>query len=142
MSKFDIIEVLKDKLAPLFQKSGVILAYVFGSTVKGEIGPLSDIDIAVLFPEEEKMPMTKSCELNYYAAAELLGDENEKVEIGPLNNQALSFCYEVISTGICIYGREEDRVKYEVSILSQYLDFMYLARKYNQAFIENLLKEE
>ena len=36
-------------LAEIFTRSGVVLAYLFGSQARGETGPLSEVDIAVLF---------------------------------------------------------------------------------------------
>jgi predicted nucleotidyltransferase len=37
------------QLKTAFEKHGVILAYLYGSQVTGKAGPLSDVDIAVLF---------------------------------------------------------------------------------------------
>lgn len=122
---------LRQKLSPIFKKFRILLAYFFGSQVNGEIGPLSDVDIAVLWHETESMPMKRTLELQEEIGKAL---KDNRVEIGPLNNQALSFCYEVIKNGECIYGEEKDRVQYEVSILNEYLDFLPLAEEYNREF--------
>ena len=125
-------DYLTEKLFPIFKKFRVLLAYFFGSQVKGKIGPLSDVDIAVLWQETESMPMKKTLELQEAVMMRL--KDYDRIEIGPLNNQALSFCYEVIKNGKCIYGKEEDRVPYEVYILNEYLDFLPLAEEYNREF--------
>lgn len=45
----NIVGKIKEAILPVFEKYGdfVAFAYLFGSTVTGEITPLSDIDIAV-----------------------------------------------------------------------------------------------
>ena len=104
--------------------------------LRGKTGPLSDIDLAVLWPDGVASPMLKSLELQS-AVQNLLPGRN--FEIGCLNGQNLSFSFSVISTGKCVYGREEDRVAYETKILSEYLDFNYLAEEYNRAFDRRIL---
>jgi len=132
-------QFLREKLSPLFTKSRVILAYLFGSQAKGEIGPMSDIDIAVLWNKDEKEKLKKSLLLQSRIKERLRA---ECIEVGPLNDQALSFCYQVIKDGICIFGKEKDRVEYETFILNEYLDFSYLAEEYNRAFTEAIGKEK
>lgn len=40
---------MADKLKPIFEEHRVVLAYLFGSQARGESGPYSDVDIAVVF---------------------------------------------------------------------------------------------
>jgi|Deesub1362A_J573_1020465.scaffolds.fasta_scaffold19471_2 predicted nucleotidyltransferase len=57
----DLEEVL-EKLKILFQRSGVALAYLFGSHARGEAKPASDIDIAVLIkPEDAQQAFDSEC---------------------------------------------------------------------------------
>lgn len=130
---------IREKLSPLFTKSRVILAYLFGSQAKGKIGPMSDIDIAVLWNKDEKEKLKKSLLLQSRIKERL---QAEYIEVGSLNNQALSFCYTVIKDGICIFGKEKNRVEYETFILNEYLDFSYLAEEYNRAFTQAMRKEK
>ncbi|MBI2050879.1 MAG: nucleotidyltransferase domain-containing protein [Parcubacteria group bacterium] len=55
------IEEIKQKLAPIFEKRKVALAYLFGSRARGNVGPLSDVDIAVVF--SKKVPKDKQFDL-------------------------------------------------------------------------------
>jgi predicted nucleotidyltransferase len=126
---------LHEILRPIFEKWGIKLAYFFGSAYRRATGPLSDIDLAILWPRIVNAPMLKSLELQQEIKDKLA---EERFEIGCLNGQNLSFCYIVISTGACIYGQETDRVAYETEILSQYLDFNYLAEEYNRAFDQRI----
>lgn len=43
---------MEEKIIEIFNKHGVILGYLFGSYARGTTGPLSDIDVAVVFPRE------------------------------------------------------------------------------------------
>lgn len=129
---------LKKKLSVIFKKyPGIKLVYFFGSQLTRITGALSDVDIAILWNEDEKEHLLKEAGIQR-KTRELLKDD--RFEIGSLNDQALSFCYNVIKNGACIFGTEENRVKYETYILDEYLDFQYLAEQYNQAFKNSLLK--
>jgi len=129
-------DLLKTELHKFFIESNAVLVYLFGSQVKGRLGPMSDIDLAVLWNKEEKQPMMKSLTLQRTVRDKL---KDERFEVGPLNEQPLSFCYNVIKDGICIFGKEIDRVTYETYILNEYLDFLYLAEEYNKAFTKATL---
>lgn len=136
MEKEYTAESLAENLNLVFQKFRPKLVYFFGSACHGRTGPLSDIDLAVLWPEEINVPMLKSLELQQAIKEHL---KEERFEVGCLNGQNLSFCYSVINSGVCIFGRVEDRVAYETEILSQYLDFNYLAEEYNQIFDQKIM---
>ncbi len=55
---FKDLEQYQLALDDVFQRQGVVLAYLFGSQARGDAGPLSDVDVAVLFgpdvPEDEQ----------------------------------------------------------------------------------------
>lgn len=46
------IETYRDALDSVFARHGVVLAYLYGSQARGDAGPLSDVDMAVLFARE------------------------------------------------------------------------------------------
>jgi len=50
----NLIKKHQIELERIFKKEEVILAYLFGSAARKKVGPLSDIDIAVLFSEKVK----------------------------------------------------------------------------------------
>jgi predicted nucleotidyltransferase len=51
MTREDVLQVLRDHEAEL-REQGVIHAALFGSLARGEAGPKSDIDVAILFAPE------------------------------------------------------------------------------------------
>jgi len=131
------VDFLKEKLKGIFAQFKPLLVYYFGSAARSKTGPMSDIDLAFLWPKAINAPLVKSLELQA-AIKEILADE--RFEVGSLNGQNLSFAYTVISTGVAIYGAKEERVAYETKLLSEYLDFNYLAEIYNKTFDERIRK--
>lgn len=136
--KLYLPEFIKKKIVPLFSERRIALAYLYGSQVKKRIGNLSDIDIAILW-QETKVSLKEELLLQSKTKEVL---EEKRVDLISLNQQPLSFCYEVISKGICIYGKEEDRVNYEVWILNEYLDFSWYAEEYNRLYLKKLTKKK
>lgn len=55
------VEEIKNKLHPIFEKSGVVRAILFGSYAKGEATEKSDIDIAALVDDE--MSIISFCDI-------------------------------------------------------------------------------
>lgn len=97
----------------------VVIAYLFGSFAKGEVKPLSDIDIAYLLdlhPSED--PLDKDLELQAVISRVLGTDE---VDCYLLNKAPLPFQYEVIRTGKVIGCRDpSDRKRYEDGVKQAY----------------------
>lgn len=115
-------KVLARRLSPLFKRFGVRVAYLFGSQAVGRPGPLSDVDLAVLWPEKESLPHVASIKLQQVIRDRL---RDERIEVGPLNDQGVGFCFQVIRDGVFLYGTERDRVHFETRILNEYHDFSY-----------------
>lgn len=113
---------LTRRLRPLFRRYKVRLVYLFGSQAIGHTGPLSDVDLAVLWPEGEPSPMLASVKLQQAIRDQL---QDERIEVGPLNTQGIGFRFQVIRDGICLYGTEGERVRFETRILNEYHDFSY-----------------
>jgi predicted nucleotidyltransferase len=103
----------------------VILAYLFGSQVRGEIGPLSDIDIALLLDDADETGTVRS-DLRS-AIADALGQE--RVDVVFLNRAAVELAYAIILNGELVYERDAyTRVEYEAKIMSLYCDYLPVLR--------------
>lgn len=118
----EIIRERKVDLECLFQNYGVSLAYLFGSTARQTEGPLSDIDIAVLFSGEVKRDQYGKVQVSLMA--ELIGFfHKDDVEVAVLNTAPPLLRYEVYQGGVLIYSAsEEARVDFEVKALRDYCD--------------------
>lgn len=98
-------------------------AYLFGSQVSGRIGPMSDVDIAVLLkkPYPEGRYLIHQMDYLSFRIEELLKKEVDVVE---MNKQGLIFQYNILRTGKLIYDADPSfRVNYVSLLISAYCDF-------------------
>lgn len=103
---------------------GVKLAYLFGSTARGESNCLSDIDIAVLFDNAllRKEAFDPQVELISELTCLL---KTDNVDLVVLNDSPLLLTYNIIREGIILKSDEPLRVKFETKMMSRYLDERY-----------------
>lgn len=120
-------EEIKKCLRKLFEEKGVPLGYLFGSFARGEESPSSDIDIAVLFPEE--IPL-----LFQELVAEIrkaLG--TERFDLVTLNRAPLPLAFEVVAEGEVVYAQDEETLNdFEMDIIRKFQDTAYLRRVQNE----------
>jgi predicted nucleotidyltransferase len=100
----------------------VKLVYLFGSTVRGNRGPMSDYDFAIFLDKKDKKEIAR---IQFQLMDELsrfLG--NDKVDVVMLdlaNSPELK--YNILHEGKLIFEREPFRVLVEPRILNEYFDF-------------------
>lgn len=113
---------LERKLYRYARKKGVEALYLFGSTVSGKRTPLSDVDIAVLLPED--VPGDQYLERRLEMMVELsdlLGID--KVDLVILNRAPPLLVHRVITRGKLIYARDDlKRTRFEARAIQEYLD--------------------
>lgn len=108
------------------------MVYLFGSHARGEAGPLSDIDLGILY--RERLRPTLQRELSLMSDVSLIFGDRAKVTI--LNGAPPTLLYRVISEGIILYASDRDgRVRLETKALSEYLDFRPLLEGCMEAFL-------
>ncbi len=119
------LDQLEKKLRDFFSGvEGVKVAYLFGSTVRGEANSLSDIDVAVLF--DDAFLQKKEFDFQLDLISKLTGLLNtNNVDLVVLNNSPLLLAYNIIRDGIILKSDEFLRVKFETKIMSRYLDERY-----------------
>ena len=101
------------------------LAYLFGSRVDSEPGPLSDYDFAVLTDEEQDVPALRA-RLAHELAIIL---ETDKIDVVNLNRAPIELAYAVIAQGRLLYQRDEaTRVEYEARVMGLYGDYLPVLR--------------
>ena len=111
-----------DQLIPLFAADRAIeLAFLFGSHARGEAGPLSDVDIALLIAADVPRDRYLDCQLNYSTViAEMLHDD--RVEIIILNTAPAALAHQVIQGRVLYERTAEARVEFIVAVQRKYLD--------------------
>jgi len=128
----------KKELTEYFSsKDNVILAYLFGSTVGGDAGRLSDIDIGVLMDEKLAKKDRFDLELELMSDVAILIKKN-KIDLIILNEAPLLLAYNIIKTGIILKSDEKDRVKFETKILSMYLDEKYYIKRHTEETLKRI----
>lgn len=119
--------------AILFADARVDCAWLFGSQARGEAGPLSDIDIAVLLapsvPAEARLDVAA-------ALIEELERRFGRVDLILLEHAPPALRHRVFRDGILLFERDpRRRVAFEVRAIQEYLDFQPLAAIYDRALI-------
>jgi len=88
--------------AVIAKHRNIILAYLFGSQVQGDIGPSSDIDIALLLDDADETGMIRS---NLRASLTAAIDQ-ERVDVVFLNRAPVELAYAIVVAGKLIYERD------------------------------------
>jgi len=121
----NLIEKNKKSLEKIFKKERVILAYLFGSAARRKMGPLSDIDIGVLFSEKIKKE-------NYFDKGLELASKIDKTlgiyktEVVCLNQAPPLLRHRVVFYGILIFFLDAELKRdFELRVLQEYEDFKY-----------------
>ena len=116
---------------------GVSLIYLFGSYAEGKEGPLSDIDLAVLF-HQESVPGEENIGGAYNALYDILTDlfPRKNVDIIFLQKTNLELRFDVITHGKILYeSSREDRRSFEEKTTLLYADFKPLLKLFNQTLL-------
>lgn len=115
-----------EKLAPVFEQHGVLLAYLFGSLARGD--KAEDVDIAVLMEGAKLEDLREEI-------IQRLG--TDRVDLLDLNFSSPTRRFEVLRSGRLIYRRNIDiENDFELSVLREYKDTEYLRRKQRQVLKE------
>ncbi|HYO16849.1 MAG TPA: nucleotidyltransferase domain-containing protein [Thermoanaerobaculia bacterium] len=130
------IAALAESLQAALDRAGVAVqcAWLFGSTARGEAGPMSDVDVAVLL--DSGVPRE-----NYLDAAAALVEELERsaprIDLVVLNEAPPALRHRVILDGLLLLERDpRQRIDFEVRSIREALDFQHIAAIYDRALLE------
>ena len=118
-------------------KDSIIIAYLFGSTVRGDIGRLSDVDIAVLVDEKISKKNRFDLELKLISEIAALIKKN-KIDLIVLNEAPLLLAYNIIKNGSILKSNETERVIFETKILSMYMDEKYYIKRHTEETLKRI----
>ena len=116
-------EPLSDEIsAAVFGPTDVFLAYAYGSRIRGNPRPDSDLDIGYYLDDFRRHPP-----LSIQEELALAGDLSDRlgveVDLRNLGQAPLEWRGRVLEEGIRVYCRDEvQRVNLERNLLAQYLD--------------------
>lgn len=103
----------------------IVAAYQFGSTVRGQEGPLSDLDIAILVDDEHAPSGVDFLRIELLLAYEFQRRLNvPEVDLITLNRQRITLQHAVLRTGRLIYDvNPKYRIQFTQKVIQDYLDF-------------------
>jgi predicted nucleotidyltransferase len=116
----------REEIAPLFRAYPFIAAaYQFGSTARGQEGPLSDLDIAILVDDKRAPSTLDLLRIELLLAYELQRQlAVSEVDLINLNRQRVPLQYSVLRTGRLIYEADAQyRIHFVQKVIQAYLDF-------------------
>jgi predicted nucleotidyltransferase len=128
----DRAELIKLILPVLEKAPEIRLAYLFGSQVSGNVGPLSDIDIAILFEEDTDI---YRC-LARIAHELAIALQTDRLDVIPLEHTPIELAHGIISHGVNVIHRDlYTRVEYEAKVMSMYGDYLPYLRAQREDII-------
>ncbi|AKB66688.1 type VII toxin-antitoxin system MntA family adenylyltransferase antitoxin [Methanosarcina mazei] len=132
------LQQLEQKLRDFLSGVGSVkLAYLFGSTARGESNCLSDIDIAVLF--DDALLRKESFDPQVELISELTCIlKTDNVDLVVLNDSPLLLTYNIIREGIILKSDEPLRVKFETKMMSRYLDERYHIERHSKESLKRI----
>lgn len=143
MKEIEIPEIKSNKEAieNIFKENDVVLAYLFGSRVRGNHNKMSDYDIAILFSvdlnidEQAKLKDKISIELD-----KILNSETDVFILRGTNNILLKF--NAVFRGTVIYSKD-NRIRFaeENKIMKEYEDTKFM-RQIQFYLMERRIKEK
>lgn len=134
------LKELEMKLNEFFSgEDRIAVAYLFGSTARGEANCLSDIDIAVLF--DDTLTKKEVFDLQLRLIVDL-GDllKTKNVDLVVLNDSPLLLAFNIIRDGIILKSDEKKRVHFETRVMSRYYDEQYYIERHMKRTIERMAK--
>lgn len=121
---------LKARLAAIFEDRKVIFAYLFGSQARGDVGPLSDIDIAVYF--DEAVNSNERFDLRLEVLGKLTDlFRTDGVDVVALNDTPPLLTHRILRDGRLLFSSDErTRLALEIKASLKYLDWKPHLEKY------------
>lgn len=123
--------VVKLKQA-LDSNENVLLAYLFGSWARGEGGPLSDYDVAVLLRDSSPLSLAEVL----FSVSSALRVSEDKVDVLDLAKSPLSLKARVLAEGVKVVDRGyEDELRLEVN--TKYPELAYYTDRLLRSWVRN-----
>ncbi len=119
-------KINRDEVAPFFETYPfIVAAYQFGSTVRGQEGPLSDLDIAILVDDKRAPSAFDLLKIELILAYKLQKHFGvSEIDLITLNRQKLYLQHGILRTGRLIYdANPEYRIRFTQGVIEAYLDF-------------------
>ncbi len=132
----------KNKLVEFLSKQEhVKFAYLFGSAARGEVGKLSDVDMAVLL--DDSLNKKERFDLQLKLISDITAIlKTDGVDLVVMNDAPLSLNYEIIKANYPVFVRDRgEKIDFEHGVLSGYLDRRYYEKRAASEFLKKVAEE-
>jgi predicted nucleotidyltransferase len=116
----------------------VTALFFFGGLARGELKPLSDLDLAVLLRAnlEKGKFLDRQLDLVGIIAQELGTDEFDLII---LNTAPLRFAYHILKNGEKVFIKNQRQLgDFHENVVKRYLDFQYYRREFDRSFLRGM----
>jgi len=111
-------------------QSSVQAAYLYGSVARGEAGPESDVDVAVLLVHGEPLALQDEALRMEGELERLLG---QTVQVVVLNLAPVDLVHRVLRDSLLLAERDRSaRIRFEVRSRNEYFDLLPFLRRYRR----------
>jgi predicted nucleotidyltransferase len=129
MDRAEVVESLRRYFAA--RQPAPACAYLYGSVARGDAGPASDVDVAVLFREA---PPATLDGLALDIAGDLERIIGRPVDIVVLERASPDLVHRVLRDGILVHESDASaRIRFETRKRAEYFDVLPYLREYRRA---------
>jgi uncharacterized protein len=123
--------LLRDRVRAFFDaEPSAVAVYLFGSTARGEAGPKSDVDVAVLF---DAAPAATLMGPGLSLAGRLEQLLGTRVDLIVLNHAPADLVHRVLRDGDLLLDRDPSRrIAFEVAKRNEYFDLQPIRDAYRR----------
>ena len=141
--EMDLTNRLREKISGILVQQPVMLAYLYGSAVEGNMLPSSDVDIGLIFDPKRGLSSYERMQIEFKIAAEIERSCGIlEADVRSIDNAPLTVQGAVVTEGILLYSRNEEfRVEYEVNTRKHYFDFLPVVEMMRGSFLRQLREE-
>jgi predicted nucleotidyltransferase len=134
----DATEKIPEMVDLLHADTDVIVLYAFGGLAKGQLKPLSDLDIAVMVSKTltNKERFEKHLQL-LSSLNQLFG--TDEIDLVLLNDAPLRFAHSILRDGKLLFCRGlKVLVDFAENVRTSYLDFRYYRDRFDEEFLKGI----
>ena len=120
-----ISEDQKKQMASLLKRHPLTAAYLFGSQANGATGPLSDVDIALLFPRAFKRHDREAISTRIFnEVTTLLG--TDELDLVVLETSPVLLRYDIVTRGQLLFTKDKEATdRFHFETIQLFEDFRY-----------------
>ena len=128
----------------LLRELGVAVVYLFGSQAEGIAGPMSDIDIGIVYADADSNSLNRNRGELYQALYNIFTDVFDmrgfrEIDIIMLDRAPLELRFDVITHGTVIFETDPElRSDFEERTAALYRDFKPLREESNRAVLQRV----